>query len=68
MAERFILELKLQTNAKDERELDRRFFMASKVKNILVSHGNKCLNRLRGNHHYHDFRQRYHGLHTQRPE
>lgn len=63
MAERFILELKLQTNAKDERELDKRFFLASRVKNILVSHGNKCLNRLRGDHHYHDLRQQYHSLH-----
>lgn len=63
MAECFILELKLQTNAKDERELDRRFFLASKIKNILVSHGNKCLNRLRGSHRYQDLRRQYHSLH-----
>lgn len=58
----FTLQLKLNTTSRDEQILDKRFFYASKVKNVLVTHCKKCLNRLSGDPAYHALRQQYHDL------
>lgn len=62
MTPSFILELKLQTSKRDDSILDKRFFLASKVKNVLISHANHCLNILQTNPRYHELRQKYHKL------
>lgn len=43
----FVLELKLQTTKKDDYELNKRFFYAFQIKNVIVSHCQRMLNKLK---------------------
>jgi len=55
----FVLELKLQTTAKDNQVLIKRFSLASRTKNMLITHAKHRLNALNNIPRYHVLRQQY---------
>ena len=57
-----VLELKLNTTTAQEQELDHRFAIAGRIKNVIINHAQKQLNILDNTKEFHKLRQEYHAL------